>query len=193
LNLKEMNMETPVQIDFQGFVPTETQKAAVRQHVELFEKKFDRIISGRIVVKGPGDHRHTGGLYEINIRLRLPTGKEVDVSRTPGADERYSDFDFALNDTFKRARRQLQDRVRRLQGNVKRSEPQLVGTITKLFEDHGFLENEEGQEIYFHKNSVLGGAFSRLRLGTRVVFVEEAGEKGPQASTVKLWRNRRAT
>jgi cold shock CspA family protein len=33
---------------------------------------------------------------------------------------------------------------------------------------------------------VLDGAFSRLALGTRVIFAEEMGEKGPQASTVKL-------
>jgi cold shock CspA family protein len=33
---------------------------------------------------------------------------------------------------------------------------------------------------------VLDGGFSRLAAGSRVTFAEEAGEKGPQSSTVKL-------
>ena len=38
----------------------------------------------------------------------------------------------------------------------------------------------------FTANSVLDGAFSRLAVGTHVTFAEEMGEKGPQASTVRL-------
>jgi hypothetical protein len=85
-------VQTPLEIDFQGFTPNDRQKAAVQEHVELFEKRFGRITSGRIVAIGPGGHHHTGGLYEINIRLKLPTGKEVDASHTPHVDERHSDF-----------------------------------------------------------------------------------------------------
>jgi cold shock CspA family protein len=43
-----------------------------------------------------------------------------------------------------------------------------------------------GGEIYFHRNSVLNGGFSHLAVGSRVIFAEEMGEKGPQASTIKL-------
>ena len=39
---------------------------------------------------------------------------------------------------------------------------------------------------YFHRNSVLHGGFERLRIGSKVRFIEEPGEKGPQASTVTL-------
>jgi cold shock CspA family protein len=52
--------------------------------------------------------------------------------------------------------------------------------------DFGFLEAGDGHEIYFHRNSVLDDAFSQLRLGVRVSFIEETGEQGPQASTVRL-------
>jgi cold shock CspA family protein len=51
--------------------------------------------------------------------------------------------------------------------------------------EFGFLESSDGREIYFHRNSVLEG-IARLAVGTRVIFAEELGEKGPQASTVKL-------
>jgi cold shock CspA family protein len=34
--------------------------------------------------------------------------------------------------------------------------------------------------------SSINDAFPRLAVGTRVTFSEESGEKGPQASTVRL-------
>ena len=60
--------------------------------------------------------------------------------------------------------------------------------ITKLFQDrgYGFLESEDGREIYFHKNSVLDGRFEKLQIGAKVRYAEEDGDKGPQASTVHV-------
>ncbi len=42
----------------------------------------------------------------------------------------------------------------------------------------------DNREIYFHRHSVVDGGFDRLAIGTEVAFAEEAGKKGPQASTV---------
>ena len=133
-------------------------------------------------------HWSESGLYEVNIRLALPDGREVNVDRTAQTDERHSDLTFAIDDAFKRARRQLQDNARELQGQVKHHEGSPIGTVVRLDPsgEFGFLETSDGGEIYFHRNSVLDGAFSRLAVGTRVTFTEGVGEKGPQASTVKL-------
>ncbi|MGA8652694.1 MAG: cold-shock protein [Xanthobacteraceae bacterium] len=62
-----------------------------------------------------------------------------------------------------------------------------VATVTRLDPsgEFGFLETTDGQEIYFHRNSVLDDGYSRLTVGSRVTFAEELGEKGAQASTVK--------
>jgi len=107
-------MDTPAQIDFQGMDPQPAIHDAVARHIAQLEQRFGHITGCRVVVKGPGQHHHTGGLYEINVHLALPHSKDVDVARTPQNDERYADIHFALNDAFKRARRQLQDRARRL-------------------------------------------------------------------------------
>jgi cold shock CspA family protein len=179
-------MEKPFEVDYQGFTPTEAQVTLFKQKISAFESKFGRIAAGRIVVRAPSARHHSGGLYEVNIRLRLPAGKEVDISRTPDPDERHANFQFAVNDAFRRAQRQLQKQTDRLEGEVKAHGEQPTGTVTKLFEDHGFLEDSEGLEIYFHKNSVLDGGFAKMTAGTRVVFKEEPGERGPQASTVTL-------
>lgn len=181
-------MQTPVEIDFQGTEATPVARASIEKHVDQLEQRFGRITACRVVLKGPGGHHQTGGLYEVNIRLALPDGREVNVARTAQADERHADLSFAINDAFKRARRGLQDRVRRLQGHVKQHEQQPAGTVMRLDDsgEFGFLKAGDGHEVYFHRNSVLDGAFDRLIVGSHVSFVEELGEKGPQASTVKL-------
>ena len=48
------------------------------------------------------------------------------------------------------------------------------------------LITEAGEEVYFHRNSVIGGGFDSLKISDRVRYVvdPEEGEKGPQASTV---------
>jgi cold shock CspA family protein len=71
---------------------------------------------------------------------------------------------------------------------VKHHENQPIGTVVRLDPtgEFGFLESNDGQEVYFHRNSVLGDGFSRLRVGSRVTFAEEIGEKGAQATTIKL-------
>jgi cold shock CspA family protein len=50
-----------------------------------------------------------------------------------------------------------------------------------------FIETADGREVYFHCNSVLDDAFEHLTVGSEVRFVEEMGEKGPQATSVRRW------
>ncbi len=181
-------MQTPAEIDFQGMEPSLAVQDEVTRHIALFERRFGRITACQVAVKGPGAHHQTGGLYQISIRLAIPHSKDVSVAHIAQNDERFADFRFALNDAFKRARRQLQDRVRRLQHKVKHHAPRSVAKVARIDPsgDFGFIETPDGREIYFHRNSVLNNAFGRLEPGTAVSFVEEAGEKGPQASTVRL-------
>jgi SHS2 domain-containing protein/cold shock CspA family protein len=181
-------MQNPVEIDFQGVTGTPEMHQAIARYLAQLEDRYGRMTAGRVVVKGPGGHHRSGGLYEVNLRLALPDGREVNVGRTPQADERQGQWRFALHDAFKRARRQLQDEVRKLQGQVKQHEDQPIGTVTKLDAsgEFGFLETTDGREIYFHRNSVLDGGFDRLAVSAHVLFVEEEGDKGPQASTVRM-------
>ena len=74
----------------------------------------------------------TKGFYEVNLRLAVPNGREINVARTAPQDERYTEVDFAINDAFKRARRRLQDHVRRMQGHVKEHEGQPVSKVIRI-------------------------------------------------------------
>jgi cold shock CspA family protein len=181
-------MQTPLQVDFQGVPKTPQVKDAIEKHVAQLEQRYGRVTSCRVSLRAPGGHHQNGGLYEVNIQLALPNGREVNVGRTAPADERRADLTFAINDAFKRARRRLQDNVRRLRGAVKQHDGPPTATVARLDPsgEYGFLEAGDGREIYFHCNSVLDAGFSRLSVGSRVSFSEVAGEKGPQASTVRV-------
>jgi cold shock CspA family protein len=105
------------------------------------------------------------------------------VKRKPNIDS-----NAAIRDAFDAARRQLEDYAREQRGDVKERAPQPVGRIVRLFKDdgYGFIESPEAGEIYFHANSLVKGHFDRLKIGDKVRYEEEMGEKGPQASTVHV-------
>lgn len=50
---------------------------------------------------------------------------------------------------------------------------------------YGFIETENGHDIFVHFSAIQGTGFKTLNEGDRVSFVEEQGQKGPQASQVK--------
>ena len=181
-------MEVPVEIDFHGSKVSDALRSHVQERIAELERRFGGIISGRVVVKPPSHHHRTGGNYAVGIHLSLPDGRHVDVDRTPDVDERHSQPLFAVDDAFDRARRQLQDKVRRMQGEVKLHESPPVATVARLDPsgEFGFLESADGAEIYFHQNALVNAAMGDLEIGTRVTFAESSGEKGPQASTVRL-------
>ena len=116
-------METPLHIDFQGMDPQDTLHAEIARHVAALEKRYSRITACRVVVKDPGQHHRTSGLFEVHIHLSLPDRKEVNVGHKPNADERHSNVHSAINDAFKHAQRILEEDVRRMQGDLKTRVP----------------------------------------------------------------------
>ena len=120
-------MQSPAEIEFQGMRPAEALRAEIAEYIAGLEDRFGRLTTCRVVLKGPGEHHRTSGLYEVNIRLTLPGGRGVEVSRTPKADERHADVHFAIHNAFSRARRQLQGQAHRLQGHVKTHKLRQIG------------------------------------------------------------------
>jgi cold shock CspA family protein len=121
------------------------------------------------------------------VHLTLPDGRDVYADRNPKLNHAHEDVYVAIRDVFMAARRKLQDEARLLRGDVKHREGPphaVVGTLLTE-ENYGFLETEDGREIYFHRNSVANGGFDRLSVGARVAFSEAEGEKGPQATFVR--------
>ena len=131
-------METPPQVNFQGMEPIPESQARVLERIAHIEERYGRITAFRVVVKAPGAHHRTSGHDEVNIHMALPDGREIAVTRTATADERFLDLDSAIDDAFKRARRRLQDQVRRMRGQIKAHVAQPIGTVAKLWPELGY-------------------------------------------------------
>src|SRR3974377_2536091 len=135
-------MQTPPEIEFQGMTGTPAIEEAIAKRGAQLEERSGRITACRVAVKAPSQHHRMGGLYEVHIHLALPDGREVNVERTPPADERHADLTFAIDDAFRHARRQLQDQVRRVQGQIKQHQSPPTATVVRIDPsgEFGFLE-----------------------------------------------------
>lgn len=61
------------------------------------------------------------------------------------------------------------------------------GTV-KWFNDSkgfGFIEQENGPDVFVHHSEIQGEGFKSLAEGARVTFDVTQGQKGPQASNVR--------
>jgi cold shock CspA family protein/ribosome-associated translation inhibitor RaiA len=176
----------------------------VRKEAAKLDHFYDRITSCRVVVEHP-QRAGSSKVYHVRIDLGLPSG-ELIVKHTPTLHGTLQDIKTeksgkeaesvlehkspqgAIHEAFHEMRRRLQDYSRKQVGFVKNIQKMGEGTVKEVFPDegYGFLETTDDRQIYFNQASVLDGHFNRLRIGTRVRFAEETGDKGPQASTVKV-------
>jgi cold shock CspA family protein/ribosome-associated translation inhibitor RaiA len=184
--MEEHPMQIPLQVSFRHMEHSEAIESLVRERAMKLDDFFDHIMGCRVVIEPAGKHHEHGNLYDVRIDITVPD-EEMVVSREPGQHAEYKDIRVALRDAFDAARRQLQDYVRRRRGFVKSLETSPKGRVSKIFpyQGYGFIETRDGRQIYFQRQSVLHQQFDELEVGCEVAFVEEEGEKGPQASTVK--------
>lgn len=178
-------MQEPLRIAFRNMEPPIGAEDEVRDRVAELERFFDRIIVCSVVVEAHHRRHHQGNLYHVRIELIVPE-REIVVRREPPEHHAHEDLHVAIRDAFDAVQRQLQDHVREMRGDVKTHAGPTIGTIVRLFPDYGFLVTDAGDEVYLHRNAVLGRGFDKLNAGDKVRYVvhEGEGEQGVQASTV---------
>lgn len=200
-------MLIPLQVTFRNMEASPIVQGWIEEAAARLEGFYQPIMGCRVAVELPHRHHKRGVQYHVRIDVTLPGG-EVVVKHEPSARGRalqegkreikkhlevsvpHKNLRQTIDDAFKIAGRRLQDFARRQTGRIKTHEPAHIARVTRLLADkgYGFLTTLDGREIYFHRDSVLNRAFNRLKIGTTVTFAEEEGEKGPQASTVRIVR-----
>jgi cold shock CspA family protein/ribosome-associated translation inhibitor RaiA len=204
-------MEIPLHVTFRNMAASAAIEANVKEKAAKLASLYEGILDCRVIIEAPHRHHHKGKSFNVRIDLSVP-GAELVVNREPkrlkpakvdnpelpeaamvehhepSKHAAREDVYVAIRDAFNAAGRKLQDYVRRRRGKIKIHETAPRAQISKLFpeEDYGFLETPDGREIYFHRNAVSGANFDHLEPGTEVLFAEEMGEKGPQATSVRL-------
>ena len=179
-------MEIPLQIVFRNIDPSPAVEADIRDKAAHLERFAERIKGCRVVIEAINRTHHQGKLYNCAIHIDVPR-RTINVGHVGPKDHSHEDVYVAIRDAFIAAGRRLEDHMRHLRGEEKTHEVPLHGKIARLFPDgFGFVELPDGQEVYFHRNSVRKGSFSKLAAGqeVRLSIDEEESDKGPQATSV---------
>jgi ribosomal subunit interface protein len=180
-------MAMSLQFTLHGLSPSDALMTYIEKRARKLGTLNGRIVNCRVAFEAPHRHSREGRRYRVRIDVRFP-GEEIVVSHDLGESER--DAYAAIDEAFDEARRRLREHAAIRRGDVKRHEGARHGWVRKLYtyEGYGFIESDDGEEVYFHRNAVRNNAFARLRLGARVRFVDEEGEDGVHARSVSLLR-----
>lgn len=195
----------PIQVTFRGLDVSEALEADIRGRVAWLEQFYPRIVRCRVLVELPHRHRQDGRHFHIRIELTVPGAEPIIVSHEPSLHAWLKDVEgqahrkgteiesvhrhagVAVREAFDAARRRLEDVAREQRGTVKAHDEPAHGHVVEIssVDGYGFIQTDE-HRVYFNRASVLDEGFDEMEVGTPVAFVEERGEKGAQASTVRL-------
>ena len=198
-------MKLPLQITFRNVPASAATEKWIQDQANKLENLYGRVMACRVMIETPHAHHRKGTPYHVRIDLTVPGGELV-VKHEPTISKRlnqsgetqlrkgleistpHKDLRLAIHNAFQKAGRRLADYARKQSGRIKAHEPPLEARVSRLEPEkgYGFLLTSDGREVYFHKNSVLNRRFGKLSVGTRVVFSEELGDKGPQATSVRI-------
>jgi len=182
-------MDVPLNMTFRNVRKDTAIEDLIRKQAAKLERVCDHIVSCRLAVEKPQEHQRSGNAFRVRIDVTVPPEHEVIVTRKAGEGDLHEQLPTVIRDAFSAMRRRLRKLVEKQHGDVKIHPAQEVGgLVVRLFpeEGYGFIKSMDGQEVYFHKNSLPSKEFDRLKIGTGVQWHEEQGENGPQASTVRI-------
>src|SRR5512133_1592788 len=174
--------------------PCEAVEARVRERASALERFYPKITGCHLVIES--HHRHRGEGRNVAVHLIVPEG-EIVVKRDPAEHHAHEDVYVAVREAVDAVQRRWRIACggcaasssitnRAATARSRSSSPIMGSSVRQL---HGFIRSAiDGQDIYFHRNSVLDGKFDRLQSGMEVRFAlhEGEGEQGPQASTVTV-------
>jgi ribosome-associated translation inhibitor RaiA/cold shock CspA family protein len=186
-------MDSPLEIAFHNLEPSAAIEAELRKHVDKIEHRFGRLTGCRVSVEKLHNQHRKGNLFEVHVTLSVPGhGRDLAVSRPPQrAHERYANPDIyvSIHDAFDAAERQLEAFKGRVRSDTYPPSASALSGQIGLIEpgaDHGFILNNVGSQLYFHRDSVTNARFEDLKQGDNVHYVEEEKDAGPVAIKVRL-------
>ncbi len=173
-----------LEINSRNVAMTPRWKTEIESRMNDLQRGHDDLLHGRVTLIKNRHHKKLANVAEALVVVTLP-GRHTLTSRKEDKT-----FEEAIRAAFDAVGIELRRyREKRAKTEVRLPPtPSFRGVICKLFlnDRYGFILKEGGGEVYFHANALQGLTFDRLEDGTEVLFSQEQGDKGPQATVVTL-------
>lgn len=171
-----------LQIESRNVAMTPRWKAEIEERMAALQARCDDLTHGRVTLTKNRHHKKLKNVAEAVVVVSLP-GR-----RTVTARKEAKTFEEAIRASFDAIDIELRKyREKRAHTDIRLPPvPPFRGVIAQVFarEGYGFILQEGGGKVYFHKNALHGLSFTDLEDGQEVVFQVEPGQKGLQATTV---------
>ncbi len=170
-----------LQVESRHVEMTTEWKTEIEDRIAKLQAGHDDLVHGRVTLTKNRHHHLASNVAEALIVVSLP-GRHTITAR-----KKETTFEEAIRAAFSAMQIELNRyREKRSSKEIRAAPIPLRGVFCNLFpeEGYGFILQEGGGEVYFHRNAVHGVSFEQLEDGTDVAFNVEDGEQGLQATTV---------
>ncbi len=162
------------------------QKKIDEEKEKLVRHFANFVLHLRVSIEATTGHKEGG--YELKLVATVPQDTVV-VSRKGGnvgplLVEAFDVLYLQLKEIVRKKRQQETAPEAAVQDGTQQ------GVIRKVspFESYGFIVSPDEREIYFHENALKDVKIDELTEGDSVMYAESMGDKGPQASWVRMSR-----
>jgi ribosomal subunit interface protein len=161
-------------------------RAIIDERLARLAERYPELIRVHVTLRHGRHHLH--GMEEVDIVAKFP-------GITLRAAKQEEEMQAAVHAALDALERQLTHHHEERRHFGKAPGPRPTGKITQLFTDrgYGFIVTDQGEEIYFHRNSLHELNFAALEPGFLVELEIERGAEGLQASRVFPAGERTAT
>jgi cold shock CspA family protein/ribosome-associated translation inhibitor RaiA len=158
-------------------IKIEEEKEKLLRHYAGF------VLHLRVAIEATTHHKEGG--YEVKIVASVPNDTVV-VTRK---GEKVRPLLIEGFDVLTLQLKEINRKKRKIKKNVESPvDGDSFGIINKVspHESYGFITTFDEREIYFHENALKNIEIDELAEGDSVIYGESRGDKGPQASWVRL-------
>jgi ribosomal subunit interface protein len=171
-----------IQIESRNIAMTPRWRAEIDARMQALQNGHEDLMHGRVTLSKNRHHKKADNVAEAVIVV------SVKGRHTVTARKREKSFEEAIREAFQAVEVELRKiREKRASHEVGiPGGPPLHGVIARILpvEGYGFILDDTGTEVYFHRNALHDMDFDQLDEGVEVTFNMEPGEKGLQATTV---------
>lgn len=182
------------EISYKGMHRSEKLDAYIHERADHLERIARGIVTCRVGIEVAQKNHKIGNPYRMRVEISVPTGHDLVAVKERTDEELLHGLRTLAREVFDALEQQVRKTAEKRRGDMKThgNDEQPTALVVRVFRDkgYGFIQTVEGEEYYFHKNSVLHDEFELLEIGTEVRFAEELGREGPQASSVKIVNRR---